>query len=166
MNRISLIFLILIAVASCKKKEFEPEKTATVNMSGEWWVQLFEDDDSTIIFNFTDIEGAMTTSNTSKNISTELLIDLTHVGLFFKKAIVPIDYASTSFITNKRIFDVIDSTETNTLIEGKIFKNATNSPSNHVTDSIRIVLETDDDPGVHYILKGYKDTGWPEDRHD
>ena len=92
---------------------------------------------------------------------------MSHVGLFFNKAIVPIDYANMSFKPNIKLLDLPDSSSLITLVEGKILKNATTAPSNHITDSIRIVFQSDDDePKINYILKGYKNTGWPEDRHD
>jgi hypothetical protein len=160
-----IAFFFTLSLVSCKKKELEQENTATVNMSGEWWVQIYSDDDTTIQFTFGDIEAPIVAVNTQKNVNTEILLDLHNFGPFGFKAVAPIDYATTSFKSNSKLLNIIDSTESVTLIEGKIFKNATTAPSLHSTDSIRLVFEYAADEGVKYIMKGYKDTGWPEDRH-
>lgn len=164
---ISFVMLLSLGLFSCKK-EYKINKAATVNMSGEWWVQIYSEDDSTLQYDFSDLEGSLITSNTSADVNTELLVDLPSgtFGPFAFKVKAPIDYASTTFKLGSGLLNLNDSTPGITIHEGKIWKDAATAPSLHKTDSIRLVVEyVDGDPGVKYIFRGYKDTGWPEDRH-
>jgi hypothetical protein len=164
-----IFYLLVLSIAflnSCKKSEYNPTTNATINMNGEWWAELYESDDTTVIFAYEDFAHSFTTSNSSKNVNSELILDMSKLDNITSKSIVPINYSALTFNSNTTLLNLPDSTNTILLNEGKILKNAAHSPSNHVTDSIRIVFEFIDDPGVKYVLKGYKDTGWPEDRRD
>ncbi len=167
---LTLAMVLSLGLFSCKK-EYVVNNAATVNMAGEWWVQIFADDDTTLLYSYDDIAGSFITSNTAADVNTELLLNLPGAGFgpFAFKVKTPIDYSNTSFKSAVGIYDVNDSLRTNaiTIHEGKIFKGAATAPSLHKTDSIRLVIEyVDGDPGTKYVFKGYKDTGWPEDRHD
>lgn len=165
---IALAMVLSLGLVSCKK-EYKINKASTVDMSGEWWVQIYADDDTTLYYSYDDIAGAFITSNTAADVNTELLLNLPAAafGPFAFKAKVPIDYSNTSFKMSENLLNLNDSTASITIHEGKIWKNAATAPSLHKTDSIRLVIEyTEADPGTKYVLKGYKNTGWPEDRHD
>ncbi len=165
---ITVAMLLSMGIFSCTE-EYKINNSATVNMSGEWWVEIFAEDDTTLLYAFEDLEGSFFTSNTSADINTEILLNLPAgpFGPFAFKLKAPINYATTSFVNTANLLNLNDSTPSITVHEGNIFKNAATAPSLHSTDSIRLVVEyVDGDPGVKYIFKGYKDTGWPEDRHD
>lgn len=168
MRKIFYLFVLssIVFLNSCNKSEYKPTTNATINMNGEWWAELYESDDSTIIFAYDDFAHSFITSNSSKNVNTELVLNMSKLDNITSKSIVPINYSALTFKNNTTLINLPDSTSTILLNEGIILKNAAHSPSNHVTDSIRIVFEFLDDPGTKYILRGYKDTGWPEDRHD
>ena len=158
-----IAMLISLTLFSCKK-DFQPTNTGTVNMSGEWWVGIFLDD-TVLIATAEDIGGSIVTSNTAANSSSEVMIDdQGNIWPFRIKA--PVDYPNLTFSASTDNINLYDSTVTVNVIDGKILKNAATSPSLHTTDSIVLQLEFSDDPGTIYWFKGYKNTGWPEDRWD
>lgn len=159
-----LALLVSLGLFSCKK-DFVPTDSATVNMNGEWWVAIFVDD-SIMIADYSDIGGSIITTNTAANTSSTMMIDDQN-NIWPFKVQVPVDYPNLTFSASTGHLNLADSVNTIDVIDGsRIIKDGATSPSLHTTDSIVLKMEFSDDPGTIYWFKGYKDTGWPEDRWD
>ena len=81
-NQIYLILLVFLSV-SCKKEGYKAPVSNTVDMSGRWWVQFFEDTDKdgkitsadNLYISYEDYTMyALITSNTSGNTNDTVLI--------------------------------------------------------------------------------------------
>lgn len=178
MKKINILYTILIvlAITSCKD-DYEPFKSNTVDISDEWWIQYFgyNDNDSVVLlYDYDEIKEyllnvldeeprikSMAISNTSANDDDSVWVE--HNFWPFKSKL-GFNSSTNTFVpaTYSSLFNDV----TVKLIEGKILKDAALSTSNRVTDSIYLKIEFSDDEGNEYIIAGYRNTGWIEDRHD
>jgi hypothetical protein len=169
---IMIVFSLLLLIAC--KNEYEPFKSNTSDISGEWWIQYFEeneDDSLELLYSYEFIQeylgsldeppriGSMAISNTSNNDKDSVLIEDNFWPFKIKSKYSDLKFGVSSY--NSLQNDVVIN-----LISGKILKGAATSPSGRKTDSIYLKLEFSDDEGVEYVISGYRNTGWPEDRKD
>lgn len=61
--------------------------------------------------------------------------------------------------------NVVSSTETFTLTDGKLELGGAKAPSGTVADKVTFTYTTTKNPGVTYRVEGYRYTGWPEDNY-
>ncbi len=177
-NQIYLILLIFLAV-SCKKEGYKPSVSNTVDMSGRWWVQFFQDTDKdglitsadNLILSYEDYTMyALITSNTSANTKDSVLVtENPNLKSSFRwpfKFKTPVNVSNLSFTANPAgSSNLAISGETVSMVSGKILKKAATTLSGAKADSIFIEMEFSDDPGNWYIYSGHRDTGQPEDQY-
>jgi hypothetical protein len=161
MKKALYLFILTISfsvlVSSCSK-EPDVENTSTVNMSGDWWVETFEDGS-----HFDDFQRVFT-HNTSDNSTTQLWVDdLGHIWPF--KGKFDIDYATLSFKPKTGIANLSEPGKTIDVIEGKIIPKGGHSKTGVVVDSIYLKLKFSDGGGSTYELKGHQRTGFFEDEY-
>lgn len=155
-KHISLIVLAAIAVASCTKKP-DVEYTSTVNMSGEWFTQLYAGGSAVLPVH------KIATYNTSDPNSNQVWVD--DLGQWAFKSKFDVDYSNLLFKAMAAAPNLEIPNETVRVIEGKILKGAGVSKSGNSVDSIYLRLEFSDDPGTEYEIKGHQRTGFFEDEY-
>ena len=145
--------------ASCYKKE-DVKNTATVDMSGEWWVEYYVDGDPTTpISDFTPL----LTYNTSDNSNSQIWID-DHTWPFKSK--VGVSYSSLTFPETASAENLEAAGTSVKIYEGKVLKGQGHSKSGNVVDSIYLKVEfLDEDPGTLYQVRGHMKTGFFEDEY-
>lgn len=159
LSKICIVLVSGILVSACYKKP-DVANTATVDMSGEWWVDYYLEEAPTESLTG---YGALLTYNTSDNSTSQIWIE-DHVGGYKSK--VAVDYASMTFPETAST-ENLESPGTNMrILEGKVLKDAGRSTSGVVVDSIYLKIEfVDDEPGVIYQVRGHMKTGFFEDEH-
>jgi len=176
-NQIYLILLIFLAV-SCKKEGYKPSVSNTVDMSGRWWVQFFQDTDKdgkitsadNLYISYEDYTMyALITSNTSGNTNDTVLITenpnlKSTLRLLFKFK-SPVKIADLTFTASPNSPNLSIPGQSVSMISGKILKKAATTLSGAKADSIFVEMEFSDDPGTWYIYSGHRDTGQPEDQY-
>jgi len=129
-------------------------------MSGEWFVQYFDDADPTapLVANHSDL----LTYNTSDN-ATQVWVE-DHLWPF--KAKFNVNYSALTFTALDQTENMEDPGTMLRVIEGKVIQNAGRSKSGNTVDSIYLKVEfLDDDPGVIYQIRGHMRTGFFEDEY-
>lgn len=158
-----LIFSLTVGFYSCS--EFEPGGTATQNISGEWYVRVYNVDTAGVIGSLKKDYSAFTTYNTAANVPTEFFMnDNNHFWWYCGKV---------KCNASKYTFGSLTDTVTNItypskfiVYDGKVFKGQGRSFSGVKTDSIKFFVKFDDDTqpyGKVYFVAGHKKTGYLED---
>jgi hypothetical protein len=158
---LSIAFLSIIILSSCKKNLPDPGGTTTQNMANQWWV--------TYTVNGADVLGVghvqIATYNSSAN-NNELWIDDMgngKAGYRFKVKTIA-DVNAMTFNATSAANLSYSSTNTNpqtvTISNGKILPGAAHSRTGNVTDSIYFQAAIS---GTTYTISGYARTRWPED---
>ena len=161
---ILFIAVFVFALQSCEK-EFDPGGTLVEKMAGDWYCELqFEDDGEWI--NLLSLYGydyfKMTTYNTAAN-NNEMFID-DGDELWPFKGKVTCDVANMTFNTGgKQVENLYDEDIPFEVMNGKVLLGAAHSVAGHVTDSIYLEIEFDDDPGEIYRIVGHRRTGFTDD---
>ena len=151
--------LVVVALTSCDKEDIG--ETATVSLAGEWMVTVdLVDASGNVIAEDPYGLGVMQiiTYNTAANVPTEMwLSDLSNFWDFTVK--VPCDAAAQTFGASSPLQNTsYDCTVT--ITDGKVVYGGTVSPSGAKADAISFLVEfSDDDPGMKYLMPGYRRTG-------
>jgi hypothetical protein len=179
-NKIILIGLLITVVSlySCSKlyDMNQPDVPAVGNsstypLSGEWWVQYFDDPELTIVDAYGDWQPLLT-YNTAANDGKEMWI--TDRGNFWVYTVkCPVNLSGKSFAG-----DSLVSTGTYTsggvlnlydikvnVTNGKVIPGGGLSTSGVVCDSIYFEVEFEDNLGTVYYVYGVRRTGFLEDEH-
>ncbi|WP_178987591.1 lipid-binding protein [Winogradskyella schleiferi] len=147
------LFVSILCVACDEGGELDPGNTATVEVAGEWVVEILRDG-SPIDVNY------ISTYNTADNVATEIWLDDLQHG-WGLKAKVPVDIGNLTFSGSgleEIYYDV-----TVDITDGVIIKNGTTAPSGTVVDSIYFKAQFSDIPNETWEYAGYKRTGFLED---
>lgn len=166
---IAMLAGILVGFTSCED-DYEAPKAKTLPMAGEWWVEIF-DEEGELLGSYADIAHALTTYNTSANTETDMWLDDTE-GILPVKSRVKVNLGDLSFVPAEPVENLYDESFNIQILEGKIIPGAATTPNGgYKVDSMYLKLSLvgndPDDPFVEtYILSGYKNSGWPEDRWD
>jgi hypothetical protein len=161
----SILFIITAALTvgltSCEN-DIEPEQTALMEMSNEWWGQIYVPDGSGGLTDAGYGYQHFLTSNTASETVDSLFID--DFGEFFElKAKVACDLSTLTFTTNGTPVRERYSDGTVIIESGRIIKNGGKSTTGVVVDSLYFEAEFDWDPGQVYIVAGHGRTGFLED---
>jgi hypothetical protein len=182
-------FLILIAFlfstaifTGCEKDDPEIELTATMPVSGLWYVTYKVADKVTGAL--TDVRGGhvkLNTFNTAANTPNEIWVtdedpDFADNGPLYTfwnyKVRANLDLASKTFSANSKSIALEDVTEgapydINVIItEGKVIDKGGRSKTGVEVDSIYFKVQFEDDPDtLTYIVSGHRRTGFLEDEY-
>lgn len=178
------LMAMLVAFTSCEKDEIE--NTATVEMAGEWHVnvELVAPDGEVLDGNwFGDGTYNIATSNTAANVPTEMWL-LDAVCTYYPYQVkINVDPSNMTFsATNaENLFGPsawllenyeMVAGETVTITGGKIVKNGTTTPSGMPADYIEFYISFSDDPflddpelpeGCRLKVSGFRYTGFADD---
>lgn len=163
------VYILLMAVAalsSCKKDDETPG-TAMKEIAGEWFLRYSTNDG----VDFDDAYSHFSTYNTADNSSTTMWFD--DLGTFHAvkgnlqpvKGKVSVDLTNFTFSATAAP-NISKSGQTFTILEGKMLKGAATAPASGTkTDSLYVRIQFSEEPGITYILAGYRKTGFLEDEH-
>ncbi|WNH13405.1 lipid-binding protein [Thalassobellus suaedae] len=170
---IVLVLIGIIAFTSCETEEgyedYTVENTNLSDMSGDWYVEVFVDDD--LVSDYIRI----TTSNSASSENSLQIYD--HFNFWWMNVAVPADLSSLTFSGTDLLSSVEDDdTDTTDVFEtydvnvnvsnGSVIKDGTvTSGTGNVADLISFDVEFADDPGTIYHFEGYKRSGFLEDEH-
>jgi Lipid-binding putative hydrolase len=159
MKQIALYFILLITLntlfSSCSKDLPDPGGTGAEKLSGEWFVKVTFDG------NTTDYIKIMT-YNTAANNDSLWIDDLESFWQFKVKA--KFDGGGLTFATANAQNGYYDSKVT--ISNGKVIQNVSTTESGAVVDSIYFEAKFDDDPdNLTYIFSGHMRSGFLEDEH-
>jgi hypothetical protein len=151
MRNIKMIILVFGAACmwACSKDLPDAGGTEAKALANEWWVKI----------NDTGSFVKVSTYNTSLNADSMWVDDLESLSVFKCKA--KIDVSSLTFSTSNS--NNAYSTNTVSITNGKILKNAGVSKTGNVTDSIYMEVEFSDAPGIKNKIAGSARTRWDED---
>jgi hypothetical protein len=146
-----ILALFLVNFYACQEEvEVDPGQTAVVEMSGQWWLRLYDTDGNEL-----DSWLETYTYNTASNISDSIWIEVHDYDMRFK---VSCDVISKTFsaagtmdILNGDVVDVAN---------GIILEDATTTMGGHVVDSIYFDYS---DASGDYVFAGQRFTGFAED---
>ena len=150
--------LICLALASCEK--IGPEMTATVDMAGQWYVQVdgaYNDGSEDWEDPFDMGRFIILTSNTAANIPTEMIVN--DLGSFWDFSVkVQCNPDAKTFSVNDG--DNLSYESKVTITDGKIVENGTTTPSGMPADYIEFYVVFDDDDYVPDYYDKLKFSGW------
>ena len=159
MYRAGALFVGAALLFSACTKDPEVGKTTTSEMSGEWFVEYY-DEGGTALTDHT----SFLTYNTSDPNSNQVWVDDENIWPF--KAKFDVDPQALTFKAMPAATDVANSSGlTIKVIEGKVLPKAGRSKSGNIVDSIYLKVEFSDDPGSIYQIKGHQRTGFFEDEY-
>lgn len=152
--------LVVVALTSCDKEDIGG--TATESLAGEWMVTVdLVDASGNVIaedpFGLGHLQ--VITYNTAANTPNEMWIsDLSNFWNFTVK--IPCDAATQTFGSATPVNNTAYEGCEVTITDGKVTFGGTLSPSGAKADSIEFCITfSDDDPGMIYLMKGYRRTG-------
>lgn len=135
---------------ACSKDLPDGGGTAAEALANEWWVKI----------NDTGAVVKIATYTTALNNTDSMWVDdLESLAVFKCKA--KIDVSALTFSTPKSINTY--STNTVSIVNGKILKNAGVSKTGNVADSIYMEVEFSDAPGIKNKIAGVARTRWDVD---
>ncbi len=165
MKNIKKIVLLLgifaFAFVSCEEdgyEDYDAGTTPSVEMNGEWWVDIIDEGSGTVLAQH--ILHKTYDTNTGDG---RMFIDDMQNG-YWIKGTVAVDLTNLTFSTTDEE-NLVDPGSTFNVTEGKILKNAAESESGVVVDSIYFKGEFSYDPGTIIIFAGHKRTGFLEDEY-
>lgn len=172
--KLMTVSALVLFLVSCKQ-EYQAPLSNTVDMSGRWWVELYQDynqdgvvTEDDLIYSYHDLgQYGLVTSNIASNSSdTILMYDKLGMFPFTVKFKLPVDLANLTMKPATGLPIIEDGGSSSvSVISGKILKGAATTLSGGKTDSIFVELEFSEDEGNWYIFSGHRDTGFPEDQH-
>lgn len=167
MKHLKYIFLMLLAslsLASCNSEDFDYdiEYTPIHPLGGQYVVTVSKDG--------TEV-GMMycTIANTASNDTDKCWVrvgSVTAASAFNINGKISCDVPALSFSGSNienLAGNVVSSTETFTLTDGKLELKGITAPSGTIADKISFTYTTSKDPGATYSVVGWRYTGWPED---
>ncbi|MGL5682544.1 MAG: lipid-binding protein [Marinifilaceae bacterium] len=155
-----LLMLLCTLICGCQKSP-EIGETATKALSGEWFVRAYHPETNTPLW---DEYVRVTTYNSAANIATELIFG--DNGNIFSSEIrlkVPCSTDAYTFGSQSEVKNLLSNEEYFVLNNGKVFIKGTFSPGGLNCDSICVEIKEVGEDGAHYLLGGYRRTGWAED---
>lgn len=168
MKKVIIIALAIGAIVACQKNPIE--KTATVDMAGDWYVTMdgYTEGAAPLVDPFNIGSFHIITANTAANIATEMLLADTEDNSFWNfRCKIAADPANLTFsATDSKNFTYDDCTVTVT--DGKILKGVAKTPSGMPADSIsfHILFSDDTYAGTYWEnihIHGYRYTGMAAD---
>lgn len=167
MKHLKYIFLMLLAslsLVSCNSEDFDYdiEYTPIHPLGGQYVVTVSKDG--------TEV-GMMycTIANTASNDTDKCWVrvgSVTTASAFNINGKISCDVPALSFSGSNienLAGNVVSSTETFTLTDGKLELKGITAPSGTIADKISFTYTTSKDPGATYSVVGWRYTGWPED---
>ncbi|MFV0530976.1 MAG: lipid-binding protein [Flavobacteriales bacterium] len=152
--------VITVFVISCDKGgDPDPGGTAVEQMAGDWYVKY--------LVNGVDVGNGynlLSTYNTSANVSTEMWVDNHNLSLSPLKVKANSNIGNLTF-SGTDLENIAGINLTTTIHEGKVLKNVATTSGGNTSDSIYFQFESITNPGVIYVVGGYKRTGFAEDEH-
>lgn len=167
MKHLKYVFLMLLAslsLVACNSEDldYDIDYTAIHPLGGQYVV--------TVSKNGTEVDATYcTVANTVSNDIDKCWVrvgSVTAAGIYNINGKMSCDVKSLSFSGSNienLAGNVVSSTETFTLTDGKVELKAVTTPSGTVADKISFTYTTSKDPGVTYSVTGWRYTGWPED---
>lgn len=164
---ILIIALAITAVVACQKNPVE--KTAAVDMAGDWYVTMdgYTEGQDPYVDPFGIGSFHIITANTAANIATEMILADTEDGSFwdFRCKIAADPEKLTFSATESQNFNYDCKV---TVTDGKILKGAAKTPSGMPADSISFHILFSDDQYVGQLwedihIHGYRYTGFAAD---
>lgn len=166
-NNILWLFFAIIALASCDtySEDFDVEYTPIHPLGGQYRVHVTDESGTEILKDFCYI------ANTSDNSSTECWIRIGDYNADAQKAWaingkIGCDVSALSFSGSNienLAGNVVSSSETFSLSDGKIVLNGATAPSGTVMDKISFTFTNSRFPGKSFKVDGYRYTGWSGD---
>lgn len=156
--------VIFTSVLMGCENEVDPGKNPLMQMSNEWWAQIYVPDGSGGLTDIGQGYQHLMTSNTASGTADSLFVD-DFDGLLELKAKVACDAKTLTFTTNGEAVRERYTDGTVIIENGRVLVKAGKSTSGVTVDSIYFEAEFDWDPGQIYILAGHGRTGFPEDEH-
>lgn len=167
MKHLKYIFLMLLAslsLVSCNSEDFDYdiEYTPIHPLGGQYVVTVSKDG--------TEV-GMMycTIANTASNDTDKCWVrvgSVTAASAFNINGKISCDVPALSFSGSNienLAGNVVSSTETFTLTDGKLELKGITALSGTIADKISFTYTTSKDPGATYSVVGWRYTGWPED---
>lgn len=170
------ISIVLLGIVSCEKNPIE--KTATVDLAGQWYV-IYNcvDENGEIIPGFEDFNGGYTlalTFNTAANQTDSIWVsDSKDMNLLGYQVKVPCNVGNLTFGSENESANVYGPStyigDKAIVKNGKILKGAATTPSGMPADSIFFEVKLSGDAYAayygydHYQVVGYRYTGFAAD---
>jgi hypothetical protein len=152
-----IVILCVTAFVSCDTEkgyeDFTIEESPVKEISGDWIVEIYRDG----VLNGVEI---ITTSNTSENIATEMLLDDKEHGWgLLTKVSLDLENLTFSGTDLPELYFGVTVT-----IDGQFTKNGGTTPLGATTDAISFTAVFSDIPTEVWEYKGYKRSGFLEDQ--
>jgi len=162
-NKINILFgFLFFIVLGCETMpDPKTETTPTGNMSGEWWVKTYSN----------SLPGSgyfkIVTYNTSANKTDSMWINDFSDNTFKTKVDINSKTFAVTGANNVALDDpnTPEQDETVKVTNGKIIPFGVTTVYKNITDSIYFEVEFSSDPGVVYVIAGYKRTQFILDDH-
>ncbi len=173
MKKLAILTIILSAlvITSCEKDPIG--MTATVNLAGEWYVNVdCVDDNGDLVYSGEDFYGIgktiLLTYNTAENVDNKMYVS--DLGNFWEYTVqVDCDVNAYTFSTNGAVENEAYEDCEVTIESGKILLGAATNPHGTAADSIVFYVSFSDDPYpayygfAKYKISGYRYTGLVSD---
>lgn len=160
-NKLTLILFIVAIFTSCDDKgydKFENNKTDTVEMNGEWYIDIIDEASGDVL-----VQHIKHNTYDSNMGDGKMFINDFQNG-YYLGGLVNTDTENLTFsTTDEENFQ--DPGSTFNITEGKILKGMAHSRNGTVVDSIYFKGEFSYDPGTIIIFAGHKRTGFLEDEY-
>ncbi|NRF38523.1 lipid-binding protein [Pedobacter foliorum] len=157
----SVLVLVGLTAASCKKDHPEVVVSPVYPISGEWYVHVYNEDGSAARPTYATLSTYNTSDNVNNIVWMKMLTSAVPYGLLGKVACnVPAktisgDGTNIAFTPNKGF----------KVLEGKVLLDATKlKGSKTIADSIYVKYSTETD-GKTYILSGHRRSQFVEDQY-
>jgi hypothetical protein len=160
---IPIVVTALFALGACEN-DIDPGQTAVMQMSNEWWGQIYLPDGSGGLDDLGLGYQHLQTSGTSSGTPDSLFVD-DFDGLLELKAKVACNVNDLTFTTNGVAVLERYTDGTVVIANGRIYIDGGKSTSGVTVDSIYFEAEFDWDPGQIYVIAGHGRTGFLEDEH-
>lgn len=155
-----LVGVFAFAFTSCDEdgyEDYDAGTTPTVSMNGEWWIDIIDEASGDVL-----AQHILHKTYDTNNGDSRMFIDDMQNG-YWIKGTVATDVTNMTFSTTEEP-NLADSGTFN-VTDGKIWKNAAESKTGNVVDSIYFKGEFSYDPGTIIIFAGHKRTGFLEDEY-
>lgn len=163
-----ILFAVLAALTlhACDtySDDYDIEYTAIHPLGGEYTVTITNDANATVYEGIPCIIG--NTTNNDKDLCWVRIGTLTSATAYAINGKLSCNVSDLSFTgTNIENLagNVVSSTHTFSIPDGKVVLKGVTTPSGTVGDKISFTYTTTKNPGVTYKVEGYRYTGWPED---
>lgn len=163
---ISVLFLLLLGFASCETYgDYDVEYSSIHPLGGKYRVNVTDETGKLLYRNYCEV------SNTTDESTTQCWVRIGSYSLSGANAYsingkVNCDLQTLTFsgsTIENLAGNVVTSTNTFTLTDGKVILNGATAPSGTVCDSISFTFTNSRFPGKTYKAAGYRYTGWTED---